>query len=250
MYFLRSILFVWFAAAFPATLQAQSFAAGDNEIRVLLVGNIETTLSSEINASIRRLPVDLGERFKKGRLLVEFDCRLPRAQLDKAEAELQAARKTYEANLKLQEYEAISQLEVAVAEAAVLKAKADVAFSKAQVSLCTVRAPFTGRVVNVHASLYSSVGSGTPLLDIIDESELTMQLHLPSMWLKDLRQGKQFQVRIDETGREYKAEIQRISAKVDPISQTIQVSARIIDKDKDLLAGMSGTAHFQFDAAE
>jgi membrane fusion protein, multidrug efflux system len=214
-------------------------------IRVLLVGKIETILSAQMHARIQKMDVKMGDSFKRGDKLIEFDCRLPNAELSRAEAQLKAARKTHEANLKLEEFKAVSTLEVALAEADVLKTQAEVTLARAQVSLCDIRAPFNGKIISVHSTPYASVGPGVPLIEIIDDSQLEMQLHVPSIWREKIRNGIRFKVHIEETATEYQAEIIRIGAKIDAVSQTLEVGARILDKDKNLLAGMSGSAYFE-----
>ncbi len=215
------------------------------EPRVLLVAHIETTLSSEINARIDSLPVKVGDRFKKGSQLVGFDCRVLQAQLSKANAQLQAARKTLTASRQLAEYKAISELELAVAEAEELKAQADVKLNQTQVGLCRINAPFSGAVVKLHTNLHAGVAAGTPLMDILDDSRLEMQLNVPSNWLQWIKVGTPFKVTIDETNTEHSAEIIRIGAKVEAVSRTVEVYAQLTGKASKLRAGMSGVAHFE-----
>ena len=52
--------------------------------------------------------------------------------------------------------------------------------------------------------------------------------------------GKHFQVILDETNKSYEAEIVRLGGKVDPVSQTIKVYGRFVNKSAELLPGMSG----------
>ena len=47
-------------------------------------------------------------------------------------------------------------------------------------------------------------------------------------------------IRIDETGKTYPAKVQRIGARVDPVSQSIKLTAAIDGRFPDLIAGMSG----------
>jgi RND family efflux transporter MFP subunit len=233
--------FYFLSASIPVFAEAPK----NNIARGLIVARIETTLSSEISARIKRLTMKEGDRFKRNQTLVKFDCRLYQAQLNKVKAQLFAAEKTLHANMKLQSYKAISNLEVIVSEAQVTQAKADVALNKIKVDLCEIKAPFNGRVVKLHVAPYASVAPGTPLMDILDDSRLEMQLNIPSRWLSWVRKGTKFNIRIDETGRNYKAKVIRISAKVYPVSQTIAITATIIGKNRSLLAGMSGVAHFK-----
>ncbi|MCK5522914.1 MAG: efflux RND transporter periplasmic adaptor subunit [Thiomargarita sp.] len=218
--------------------------------RGLLVARTETTLSSQISARIEQISVKEGNRFKLNQNLIEFDCRLYQAQLNRAKAQLQAAEKTFAANLQLQGFQAISQLEVAVSQADVAKAEADVELSKVHVSLCKIKAPFNGRVIKRHVAPYASVSPGDKLLDVLDDSQLEIRLHIPSIWLSSVNIGTQFKVEIDETKRTYRAKVIRMGAKVDPVSQTLLITASIIDKDKHLLAGMSGVARFELSSRQ
>src|SRR5690606_33221783 len=114
----------------------------------------------------------------------------------------------------------------------------------AQVAPCTVAAPFDGRIARLHVREHQGVGIGDPLLDIVSTGPLRVRLNAPSHWLAWLRRGTRFQVRIDETGRSYPATVSAINARVDPASQTIELEGRISDDFPELLAGMSGNAHF------
>jgi RND family efflux transporter MFP subunit len=240
--------FYWIIAIFfllGSWVQVEAEEINSTVTRGLLVARTETTLSSQLSARIERISVKEGNRFKRHQVLIDFDCRLYQAQLNRTKAQLRATQKTFSANLQLQNFQAISKLEVAVSEAEVAKAEADVELSQIRVSLCKVKAPFSGRVIKLHVAPYASVSPGEPLIEILDDSRLEIRLHIPSMWLASIRIGTKFKVEIDETKRTYRAKVIRMGAKVDPVSQTLPVIAAIIDKDKHLLAGMSGVAHFK-----
>ena len=214
-------------------------------IRALLTPLVESTLSSQIAGRIEKINVRNGERFNLGDHLVEFDCTIQKAQLQKARSELLAIRKRHEANLKLQEYKSIGDLEVAISAAEVEKARAEYALVKAQVDMCIIDAPFNGRVIKRLAQPYESVNQGEPLIEILDDSELKVELYVPSRWLAWLKQDTEFTVRIDETGKTYPARMTALGARVDAVSQSIEITAVISGNHPELLAGMSGEARFQ-----
>lgn len=212
-------------------------------VRVLLIPFVETTLSGEIPAQIRRIRVDIGERFKSGQELVVFDCEMYKAQLQKAKAEQKEARKIFEVNKRLDALQSVSELEMAVSAARMEKAGAEIALRKAQVKKCVIKAPFSGRVVKRKANPFEYVSPGQPLLEVID-AHLSLQVLIPSRWLKWVKKKTRFTVHIDETGKDYTARITALGARVDPVSQTLEIRAKIDGKHRELLAGMSGTAHF------
>ena len=107
-------------------------------------------------------------------------------------------------------------------------------------SKCTVSAPFAGRVAEQKVREQQYVQPGQPLLEILDDSSLELEFIVPSRWLVWLKPGQAFHVAIDETGRTYPAKVQRIGARVDPVSQSVKLSAVVDGRFPELMAGMSG----------
>lgn len=210
------------------------------EIRAQLLPRRYTTVAAEIGAKINRLPVAEGNAFKTGQLLVSFDCALQEAQLQKAQAELDGAEQTFKSNQRLSELNAVGQLELDLSHAAMGKAKAEVGANRAVLGKCSVSAPFSGRVAEQKVREQQYVQPGQALLDIIDDSVLELEFLVPSSWLSWLRVGGKFQVQIDEARKTYPAKFIRIGARVDPVSQSVKVTAAIDGKFSELISGMSG----------
>ena len=105
---------------------------------------------------------------------------------------------------------------------------------------CVIAAPFSGRVAEQKAREQQYVQPGQPLLEIIDDSVLELEFIVPSRWLAWLKPGHVFRVAIDETGKSFPAKVQRIGARVDPVSQSVKLVAAIDGKFPELMAGMSG----------
>ena len=215
-----------------------------NEINLPLRAQIKarrsTLISSEMNARISQLRLRDGERFDEGDTLVSFHCTLEEAQVNKAKASLEKATKTYEVKQRLEALHSIGALELAVAKAEEGEAKAEMQVTQAVLSRCVIKAPFSGKVTDVMAKPYQTVKGGDPLLEILDDKELEVEFMAPSKSLPELSLGRHFQVTLNETNKSYQAEITRLGGKVDPVSQTIKVYGRIIDKAAELLTGMSG----------
>ena len=215
-------------------------ALDKREIRAQLMPRRYTTLASEIGAKVSHLPIEEGARFRAGDKLIGFDCSLQQTQLNKALAGLDATDKTWKANQRLEELNAVGKVELEVSQAEVAKARADVASYKVLLSKCVVRAPFSGRVAEQKVREQQYVQPGQPLLDILDDSALELEFIVPSKWLIWLRPRQGFQVVIDETGKSYPAKVQRIGARVDPVSQSVKLSAIVDGRFNELIAGMSG----------
>ncbi|MGE0071437.1 MAG: efflux RND transporter periplasmic adaptor subunit [Thiomonas sp.] len=218
-----------------------------NAIRVLLSPELETVLVAEMNGRIARLNARLGGRIAKGHTVVAFDCAEAAARLRMAEAEYASAKETLTAKEGLRKLDAAGDMEVSLATAAADKAKAAIGVARAQTGQCTVAAPFTGRVVRIHVKPHQGVNVGAPLVEMVSDGPLKIRLNVPSRWLRALREGTAFEVTINETGRSYPAHVTAINARVDAVAQTIELEARMDGAQPELLAGMSGIAHFKID---
>lgn len=225
--------------AAPASPSSGS-ALENREIRAQLSPRRYTTLAAEIGAKVNRLPVPEGAAFKQGQVLVHFDCALQQAQLAKADAALMAADTAWRGNQKLAALNSVGKVELDISRADVLKAQAEVSANRALIGKCQIPSPFAGRVAEQKVREQQYVQPGQALLEIIDDSQLELEFIVPSRWLTWLRNGAAFQVNIDETGKTYPARVQRIGARVDPVSQSVKLTAVIDGRFNELIAGMSG----------
>jgi RND family efflux transporter MFP subunit len=215
-----------------------------NTIRVLLAPALETTLVSPFAGRIRQVSVTLGQSFAKGRTLISFDCDEPLARLQMAEAELASARESHDAKLRLQGLQQAGEVEVSLAASAAERARAQAALYRAQLAQCSVTAPFSGRAVKIAVKSHQGVTQGQPLLELVSDGSLKLRLNAPAKWLAWMKTGTGFAVAIDETGRSYKARVTAINARVDAVSQSVELEAVIVGAAPDLLPGMSGVARF------
>ena len=227
-------------ASAPAQRPMANPAMARHDIRAQLMPRRYTTIAAEIGAKVSSLPVPEGGAFRAGQMLVQFDCSIQKAQLDKAQAELDGAEQTLQSNLRLEQLNSVGQLELDLSKSAVGKAKADVGANKAVLAKCQVAAPFSGRVAEQKVREQQFVQPGQALLDILDDSVLELEFLVPSVWLRWLKVGGAFDVQIDETRKTYPARFTRIGARVDPVSQSVKVAAAIHGKFPELMAGMSG----------
>ena len=229
----------------PASPAAQTapFDAGV-EIRAQLKPVRQAVLAAGMAGVVEGLPKREGERFREGETLVSIDCAVQRAQRAKTLAEREAARRVLAVNERLAKLDATSEIEVELARAEVAKSEADVRVMQATVRKCTVEAPFAGRVVEHRINRHQYVKEGEPLLEILDDRALELELIVPSEWLLWLKVGSPFTVHLLETGRDYAAEVASLGARIDAVSQTLRITGRIGGEAADLLPGMSGRAVF------
>lgn len=216
----------------------------ERDARGVLRARDQAVLSSELAGRIIEMPYSDGQDFKKGDVLVRFDCSAYQAQLNAAQAAGRAAREELAHKKQLAALNSVGRFEVALAEAKQAQALAETQVYQVQVKRCSVTAPFNGRVVQRRAQPHESVAGGTALLEIVDNRTLEVHLLVPSSWLGRLKPGATFQFTPDETGQPIQVEIKRLGARIDEGSQTLQLIGSLPSETQGLLAGMSGSAQF------
>ncbi len=219
-------------------------ASDERRARGVLRARHQAVLSSELAGRILEMPYSDGESFSKDDVLVRFDCSAYQAQLNAAQAAVRATREELKHQKQLAALNSVGRFEVALAEAHHAQAQAQSRVYQVQVRNCAVSAPFDGQVVQREVQPHESVASGAPLLEIVDNRTLEVQLLVPSSWIGWLQPGQRFAFVPDETGHPLSVEVKRLGARIDEGSQTLRLIGTLAPDTTGLLAGMSGSARF------
>jgi len=216
----------------------------DLRVRALLSPAREAVISSQLAGRIVEMKEQVGMSFSRGDALVRFDCSELDARLKMAEAEQQSAELILKTKQELFKLQSAGETEVALAAAAAAKAKSQTVLQKTLMEACEIRAPFDGSVTRVAAHAFQSVNQGQALMEIVSLTSPRARMNVPSRWLEWLKAGVQFRLTVDETGRSYTGRITLVSARVDPVSQTVEIEGEV-ESATALVAGMSGYASFK-----
>lgn len=232
------------AAARAQSEVAPTQAADDVPVRGVVRALDQASLSTELQARVASIGFREGEAFKKGDLLVGFDCERYRAEAQSAEAVAREMRLTLESNQQLEKFRAVGKHDVEISRARVDKAEAEARALKARLQHCEVYAPYDGRVTELLINPFEQPQPGKPFLVIVGQSRLEIEIIVPSHWLSWLRPGGAMAFQIDETKRNYDGQVVRIGAAVDPVSQMVKIYATFKRPPSEVLPGMSGSAQF------
>ncbi len=213
-------------------------------IYVMIHASDNTTFSSETTSTIQLINVKEGDSFKQNDVLLEFDCRISNAELQKAIAQEKLNQATLDSSKKLETYGSISTVEMIKAQAEAAIATSDVQKLSAVVDKCTIKAPYDGSVSELMVHVGETVKPGDPLMKILSSKNLEVQLQIPSIWLRWLRIGTTFKVKINELNKTLPVVVDKINPEINSISQTVKIVGRFPEPPPELLPGMSGIAIF------
>ena len=214
------------------------------ESRALVVASQEAVLSSELAARINNISVKEMERFKKGDLLIQFDCSLFEAQKDVVKANENSALIKLKSDEQMLQMRSIGKYELELSISEYEKAKSELRIAELNLERCEIRAPFDGAVEEVVVNAFESIQPQVELMKIIKTDVLELEMVVSSEWVSWLTIDHPITVYIDEIQEEFNASISGIGANVDAVSQTIQLKGTITNASSALLPGMSGRVVF------
>ena len=214
------------------------------ESRALVVASQEAILSSELAARIENIAVKEMQRFKKGDLLIQFDCSLYEAQKDVVSANANSALIKLKSDEQMLQMRSIGKYELELSISEYEKAKSELRIAELNVERCQIKAPFDGAVEEVVVNTFETIQPQVELMKIIQTEVLELEMVVSSEWISWLKIGHPIKVYIDEIQKEFNATISGIGANVDAVSQTIQLKGTITDPSPALLPGMSGRVVF------
>ena len=214
------------------------------ESRALVVASQEAILSSELAARIENIAVKEMQRFKKGDLLIQFDCSLYEAQKDVVSANANSALIKLKSDEQMLQMRSIGKYELELSISEYEKAKSELRIAELNVERCQIKAPFDGAVEEVVVNTFETIQPQVELMKIIQTDILELEMVVSSEWISWLKIGHPIKVYIDEIQKEFNATISGIGANVDAVSQTIQLKGTITDTSPALLPGMSGRVVF------
>ncbi|MGL4489548.1 MAG: efflux RND transporter periplasmic adaptor subunit [Rhizobiaceae bacterium] len=232
------------AALHGVTASAQEAGTPSPNVRGVIQSVSKIEIRSDLNLIVTSAKFRKGMAFKKDDELVTFDCARLQAERAAASASANAASIELRQKRTLLKHGAAGKGDVDLAGASVSKSTAEREVITQRMKECTIKAPFDGRVVATSINALEMPKPGEPLMVIIDDTNLQVELVMPSQWLSKLKPNSSFSFSVDETGETLSGKVERFGTEVDPVSQTIEVIGKIQTNSSSIRSGMSGSVIF------
>lgn len=221
----------------------------------VLVAAESVDVAPRFDGVIASVNVRAGDRVTAGQVIAEMDGAPLREELRAAEAALRATVAAQrQADVDLRDATRTLELETAgvaagtsarqardAAEVAVQRAKAArerarslvaeersrVETARARLDDTELRAPFTGVIGMRYKDAGSTIGGGTPIVQVVGDGGLRLRFAVPPGELGDLAPGQHVDAVIDTVAAGVPAEIRQVSPALDPASGMILVEAEL-----------------------
>ena len=194
---------------------------------------------------IEKIYVEVGDRIKKGQLLVTMD----QTQLHQAEVQLKNLEAEYNRAKMLNETQSISKQAYDAAITQYEVAKSNVDFLKENTKML---APFDGIVTGKYfenGELYTGAafgGASKPSIIAIEKiNPLKAYVNLSEQYFLAVKKGTKVELRSNlYPDRVFEGTVNIVYPTIDPASRTFTVEIKIPNQDESLRPGMYGTINF------
>jgi membrane fusion protein (multidrug efflux system) len=224
----------------------------------------QATVKAKVVGEVRELSLREGERVQKGQVVARIDTADLEAKLaervgalESARAHLALATKTRAMNVKLLNERFISQNAFDSSESGFDVAQGNVKSAEAQVKLAqnalkdaVAAAPLSGVVAKRHVQQGEKVNFDSPLVTIVDLTDLEVQVLVPAIDVPGLALGMPVELAVDGYGdRRFKGRVGRINPSTEPGTRAILVYVALPNPDATLRSGMFATGRIGLAAA-
>ena len=224
----------------------------------------QAVVKAKIAGDVEALTVREGEAVRAGQKLARIDspdlaARLAERQgaLESARAQLALAEKTRSMNLRLLADKFISQNAFDGTESTYDVARGNLKSAEAQVQVARnaladadVVAPLSGIVARRHVQTGEKVAVESPIVTIVDLTDLEVQALVPALDVPELVPGMPVELAVDGFGeRRFAGRIDRINPSTEPGTRAIIVYVALPNPDAALRSGMFATGRIALAAS-
>lgn len=245
------------------TIESKNLQTSVKSNGVLSVPNQNKALVTSVNSGvIKTLLIQPGSYVRKGQTIatlinpdvagLQQQLQTTNAQINLAEIELKRQQELVEGNAAPLKNVQRVQTELATLRAtrnALQKQLATMGISPASVSrgniitTLAIPAPISGTIANISAQIGSNVDASTPIAEIVNNSQLHLDLFVYEKDLPRLHENQTIHFTLtNNPGKEYDAKIYSIGSSFASDSKTVAVHAVVLGDKSGLIEGMNITA--------
>jgi membrane fusion protein (multidrug efflux system) len=201
--------------------------------------NEQVYITSKYSDVVEEVLFQDGEAVKKGEVLIRLNSREEAAKVKELQANLAESVSQLNRFQDLYKQKATSQSLVDQQEAQTKAISAQLLSAQIKLAELTIKAPFSGVLGFREISLGALINVGDVITSLDDLSIIKVDFSIPERYLTTVSIGQ----RIEATNTAYNedvfiGEITSIDSRVDSMTRTLKVRAKIPNSDRKLRAGM------------
>ncbi|MDN6297205.1 MAG: efflux RND transporter periplasmic adaptor subunit [Halomonas sp.] len=197
------------------------------------------TLSATVTDVVTAIDFDDGDNVAASQRLFQLDDREEQAQLRAANARAAEQRNALNRFTQLRERNLSARADVEDSQARLNQAKADADALKARLANYRIKAPFSGRMGLRDISVGTLVTPGTELATLDKLDVMRLDFSVSAIYLAQMSRGATLRAHTDAFPEQvFQGEVASIGTRVDPVSRSVTVRARLENPEERLRPGM------------
>lgn len=202
------------------------------------------TVTADVSGRIVEINLTPNAQVTQGDVLVQLDARAATLSLETAQSELEQAAATVARYERLQQAGNLTVTDVTLSEARLAQSLAEATVAQTELTLedLTIRAPITGRIGLSDVNVGDYLTANTPIASIDNSSALLVEFELSERSVSFLSLGRDVILGTPSlTGRFFEGEITSFDSRIDDVTRSVTVRARVENPDGMLWPGMTFT---------
>ncbi|MBU2492604.1 MAG: efflux RND transporter periplasmic adaptor subunit [Bacteroidetes bacterium] len=199
-----------------------------------LRGIKETTEGAKIGGRIEKINFKVGDKVKKGDVIIEFPVNAPGAMYEQAESAFENSRKNYERAKSLLEAGETSQANFDGINTKYLVDKSNYEMQK---QLLFIEAPFEGLITEIKVNEKDNVQDKTPLFSIAQLNKLSAKVWANEDEIKTIK--KSMMAYIKNSEKIYEGRVSEVAIKADPATQAFYAEIQFDNPGLNLKSGVT-----------
>ena len=216
----------------------------------------KSKIASQSSGVAKKINFEVGQKVKKDEVLVQIDSDILESQIKASmadvnmyEVQLKNAKKNYDRYNALVEKKSISQkvfddakVEYDVANENLISSKAKLNELNIQKSKKTIKAPYSGVIVEKNVNLDEWLNQGSQIATIVNTQDLEIVFNLPISFIGGLKDGDVYDINISD--EIVKAKLYAAIPSGDKLTRTFPVRFKADATDKFIFDGASAKINF------
>ncbi|AAV83137.1 efflux RND transporter periplasmic adaptor subunit [Idiomarina loihiensis] len=214
---------------FRDTIEALGTAMANETVRI----------TAQTQDVVEKIYFESGDLVEQGQLLAELNARIEVARVQQLKFSLDEAKRQLERITELRRGNAASQQQLNEQQVRVNGLQADLEVAEATLKEMKIYAPFSGRVGIREISAGSLVSPGDVFTTLDDIKPIKVDFSVPERYFASIAVDQEVIARSRAyPGEQFIGRISSIDSRVDPVTRSVKVRAKINNDDERLRPGM------------
>ncbi len=211
-------------------------AAEELPIPGRLVSTKDVIVTAEIAGAIESVNADISASISAGKTVIKLRCDVIKAQVNAAYAKIAVSKTTLKSKEQLAAAGALPKHELAIAKANLKATQAEAGVAAASRKLCSYKAPFAGRLVDVLVQPGDYVSAGDPLYRL-SGGKLIAIADVANVFWGQIQQDDTIKIKV-ASSESVLATVTTVTPYIDQDTQRFHIRASLNDTESTWVPGL------------